>query len=302
MVDVAHDHHDRRALHEALGCVLIHLEEPLLDGDMHLPLDLRAQLLGHDGGGVKVDGLADAGHHAEAHQLFDDRGGGGLEAGSQLAHRDLVRNLHLELGLAGLFQLDALQPLGLGLPPALEGLAAAVFIGVAELLLVARRGGLAAVFDIFRPRQLGVFFIELVEVDIHRAGVHHLGDHLALGFRGLGRGLLLLGLGLFGPRHLDHRAVRLFQHLALLGLGLGGAGKVFVEARLLVGAGEMLKNVVQLLLLEVRAGLFGRAAKPGQQLQHLLGRDVEVLCHFTDLVFDLHSIHSSFRLRRVGFI
>src|SRR5699024_11895836 len=75
---------------------------------------------------------------------------------------------------AGFFQLDALQPLGLGLPAALVGVA--VFVPVLELLLIARRllfalgGHVAAVGQIVVPGA------ELIHVHIHGAGIHlHLG-------------------------------------------------------------------------------------------------------------------------------
>ena len=42
VVDVAHDHDDRRALFQILVLILIHLEQAFLDGNMHLVLYLRA--------------------------------------------------------------------------------------------------------------------------------------------------------------------------------------------------------------------------------------------------------------------
>ena len=59
-----------------------------------------------------------------------------LQAGSQLAHGDLVGDGDLELGVAGLFQLDALQALGFGFTAAAKLLAAAV-IAVVELFFFA---------------------------------------------------------------------------------------------------------------------------------------------------------------------
>ena len=49
-----------------------------------------------------------------------------LQAGSQLADGDLIGDGDLQLRVAGLLQLDALQALGLGLTAAAELLAAAV--------------------------------------------------------------------------------------------------------------------------------------------------------------------------------
>ena len=46
--------------------ILIHLEQAFLDGNMHLVLYLRAQLLGHQAGGVEIDDLGDSCHDAQA--------------------------------------------------------------------------------------------------------------------------------------------------------------------------------------------------------------------------------------------
>ena len=69
MVDVAHDHDDRRALFQISVLILIHLEQAFLDGNMP-PCSPRAQLLGHQAGGVEIDDLGGGCHDAQAHQLL----------------------------------------------------------------------------------------------------------------------------------------------------------------------------------------------------------------------------------------
>ena len=81
------------------------VDELLLDGDDHFLLHLAAHLLGDDGGGVEVDDLAQGGHDAVLHQALDHLCAGLLHAAGQLAHADLVGDLH---GNGGLF--DDLQP------------------------------------------------------------------------------------------------------------------------------------------------------------------------------------------------
>ena len=118
---------------------------------MHLVLDLCVELLGQQGCGIKVDDVVDGVHLAHLHELGDDLAGLLLQAGSQLADGDLVGDQHLQLGVAGLFQLDALQTLELGLALALLELLALALAALGELLLVALRGGL---------RRFSVFLVE----------------------------------------------------------------------------------------------------------------------------------------------
>ena len=86
--------------------------------DMDLMLDLSVELLGDQGGGVEIDDIGDGVHLAHLHELGNDLGGALLQAGGQLADGDLVGDGDLQLRVAGLFQLDALQALGLGLTAA----------------------------------------------------------------------------------------------------------------------------------------------------------------------------------------
>ena len=76
-------------------------------------------------------------HLAHLHELGNDLTGLLLQAGRQLAHSDLVGDQHLQLGVTGLFQLDALQTLELSLALALLELLALALTALGELLLVA---------------------------------------------------------------------------------------------------------------------------------------------------------------------
>ena len=138
---------------------------------MHLVLDLGVELLGQQGSGIEIDDVVDGVHLAHLHELGDDLAGLLLQAGSQLADGDLIGDGDLQLCVAGLFQLDALQPLELGLALALLELLALALAALGELLLVALRGGLAAVLGVLGGGQIVVAGIEAVHVHIHRAGI-----------------------------------------------------------------------------------------------------------------------------------
>ena len=190
--------------------------------------------------------------------------------------------------LTSLFQLDALQALGLCLALFLERLLAAV-VAARELLFVARGRGLAAVLHIFRGSQLGVFFVELIQIHVRDAGIHRDGDDLPLLRRGL---VLLLGLGgadaLFalGRAGRHNGAVGLFQDILFRHLGRGRAGKVRVEACLGIFLRVMLEHMVQLGFCKGRGMLFRLAQRLIQKIDELLILDIEVLCYIAEFVFD----------------
>src|SRR5699024_10038610 len=219
----------RRAGHQ-IGLVVLFLhEQTLLDGDVDLVLHLGAELLGDEGGGVKVDDVVDGVHLAHLHALGNDLADLLLEAGGQLGDGDLVGDGDFQLGVAGLFQLDALHPLGLGLPLALLELLALALGPLAELLLVALGGGLAAVLGVLGGGQVVVADVEAIHVHIHRAGVHRHLVALPLDLHGLGRGGLGAGLpGQLAERH------RLFVPL-FVGLVLVFAAVVLAGALLVLG-------------------------------------------------------------------
>ena len=96
MVDVTHDADDGASRNEILRLVLRVVEQLLLDGDDNLTRNLRAELVGDEIRGVKIDRLVDGRHDAEGHQLLYDFSGGHLESRRELADRDLVRNGNLK--------------------------------------------------------------------------------------------------------------------------------------------------------------------------------------------------------------
>ena len=196
VVNVTHDADHRGTLHQILLRILFLGEQALLDGHMHLVLDLCVELLGQQRSGIKVDDVVDGMHLAHLHELGNDLAGLLLQAGSQLADGDLVGDQHLQLGVAGLFQLDALQALELGLALALLELLALALAALGELLLVALRGGLAAVLGVFGGSQIVVTGIETIHVHVHGAGVHSHLIVLAAHGHGLCRGSGCLGTGL----------------------------------------------------------------------------------------------------------
>ena len=196
VVNVAHNADHRGTLHQILLRILFLREQALLDGHMHLVLDLCVELLCQQRSGIKIDHIVDGVHLAHLHELGNDLAGLLLQAGSQLAHGDLVGDHHLQLCAAGLFQLDALQTLELGLALALLELLALALTALGELLLVALRGGLAAILGVLGGSQIIVTGIEAVHVHIHSAGIH--GDLIVLAAHGhsLCRSSGCLGTGL----------------------------------------------------------------------------------------------------------
>ena len=102
---------------------------------MNFMLHLCVEFLCDQGGGIKIDHIGSSVHFAHLHELGNNLGHVLLQAGSQLANGDLIGDGDFELGVAGLFQLDALQALGFGFTAAAKLLAAAV-IAVVELFFL----------------------------------------------------------------------------------------------------------------------------------------------------------------------
>ena len=135
VVDMTHDHHNGSAGHQILFLILMVVDQLLFDGDHDLLLHLAAHFLGNDGGGVEVDHLAERGHDTVLHQALDHLCAGLLHAAGQLAHADLIGDLHGDGGI-----LDDLQPqlthaVGLLLLALVGHGAVLALLGVAELLL-----------------------------------------------------------------------------------------------------------------------------------------------------------------------
>ena len=186
VIDMAHDHHDGGP--GLLGFFLIlYLEQAVLNGDNDLLGDLGADLHGDEGGGIKVDDIADGGHNAQSHQLLDDLAGLYLEGEGQLADGHFLGQGHLQPLAALTLQLQAAHLFLLALLAAEDGLAAAGGFLI-ELLLfgevilhIAGRG------DLFVP------LIVLIEVDLAGAHIHGGAGH-GIG----GKGILALGALLLG--------------------------------------------------------------------------------------------------------
>ena len=107
-----------------------------LNGDHHFLLHLAAHFLGDNGGGVKVDHLAQGGHNAVFHQALDHLGAGLFHPAGQLAHADLVRDLHGNGGLFNNLQPQAAQTVCLLLLALVaDKIVVPALFAVAELLL-----------------------------------------------------------------------------------------------------------------------------------------------------------------------
>ena len=331
VVNVAHDADDRGTGDEIVLRILLLGEQALLDGDVDFLLDLGVELLGHQSSGIEIDDVVDGMHLAHLHELGDDLAGLLLQAGSQLTDGDLVGDENLQLRIAGLFQLDALQTLELGLTLALLELLALALAALGELLLVALGGGLAAVLGVLGRSQIVVTGVEAVHVHIDGAGID--GDLIVLaadrdglsgscsslcaGLTGqlaqrdglllallvllvllavvLGSGLCLglCGLSLGSLGLLFGLGLRLLLGGLRLSLGSLGAVQELVQALDAVVLAELLQQVVQLVLLQSGAVLLAGAAHGVQFIEDLLGRDAQVLCKIAHFIFYDHSLISS---------
>ena len=235
-------------------------------------LDLCVELLCQQSCSVEIDHIVDGVHLAHLHELGNDLASLLLQAGSQLAHGDLVGDQHLQLSVARLLQLDALQTLELGLALALLELLALALAALGELLLVALRGGLTAVLGVLGGGQIIVTGIEAIHIHIHSAGIH--GDLIVLtadrdclcgGSGSLcaglacqlaeGNGLFLTLLVLLGLLIAVLAVVIIVVCLGLLGLfvGLGSLGLLFsllfgllVSLGLLLGSLGAVQELVQI--------------------------------------------------------
>ena len=184
MVNVAHDHHHGSTGLQIFGTVLGGVDQLLLDGDDHFVLHLAAHFLGDDGGGVEVDDLAHGGHHAVLHQALDHFRAGFLHAAGQLAHADLIGDLHLEGSLLGNFQLQAAHLLLLGLAALVgEGhiVVAAVIVAAEFFLALGHFTGALTGLGAFRHvLQALVVFIQIHVgglAGVHDLGLGHAGGH-----------------------------------------------------------------------------------------------------------------------------
>ena len=298
MVDVAHDHHHGGARHQILVLVLMVVDQALLDGDDHLLLHLAAQLFGDDGGGVEVDHLAQGGHDTVLHQALDHLCTGLLHAAGQLAHGDLVGDLHGDGGLLDDLQTQLAETVGLLLLALVAGkIVVAALPVIAEFLLALRRLLIPLAAAAAGVRHVLQLLVVLVQIHVGGlAGIHH----LLLGYAG--HGLLHHGLGgLFGGLTGGRGAL---GGLAAALLGCGGLGVLPVLGRLRLllrglGAlgeddrdigdrivlGQILKDEAQLPVLQHLHMILGCFGVLGQDLRDLLGGNSEILGHLMHSVF-----------------
>ena len=291
MVDVTHDHHHRGAGLQLFGGVHVVVDDLLLDGDGDFLLHLAAHLGGHELGGVIIDGLVDGGHDAVLHQALDDLSGGLFHPGSQLAHGDLVGNLHRQRRLPGDLHLQAAHFLLLLVP----GLAAPELTGLllaALLTLLAADALLAALVILHSLGNQIVHVGKASGVDLHGGGVHHPALPLPLRLLGLvclGLGILLgglLGTGLIlrlcllGLRRLLGFGLGRLGlggfGLGRLGLGGGLHGKHLLQGRDLVGLGHVVEHQIQFLIGEYLGIGLGLLKILGDDVRDHLRRNAEI--------------------------
>ena len=94
MVDMAHDRDDRGARLQILGLVL-NLHDDLFDIGIRHADGAMAEFVGHQLGGIGVDGLVAGDHQAHAHQRFDDIGRALGHPVGQFRHKDRFGQLHI---------------------------------------------------------------------------------------------------------------------------------------------------------------------------------------------------------------
>ena len=271
------------------------VDEALLNGDHHFLLHLAAHLLGDDGGGVKVDHLAQRGHNAVLHQAFDHLCAGFLHAAGQFAHGDLIGDLHGDGRLFDDLQTQLAEPVGLLLLALAAGEAVVAALVIAEFLLTLGCLLLPLAAAGAGVRHILQLLVVLVQIHVGGlAGIHH----LLLGHAGHG---LLHRLGgllgsltggsrtLCGPVALLRRGWpgRLLAlgrgRLLLRGLGALGEDDRDIGDRVVLG--QILKDEAELPILQHLHVILGRFGVLGQDLRDLLGGDPEILGHLMHSVF-----------------
>ena len=270
-------------------------------------LYLGLEFLGQQAGGIKIDGIVHGVHFAHHHELFDHIAGALFQTVGQFTHGDLVRNADLQLGVAGLFQLDALQALKLGFALALLELLALLLAALGKFLLVAACACLAAVVGVLGGSQIVILGVEAVHIHIHGTGVH--GAGLTLDFHGFHL-CSSLSAGILGQIGQGNGFVAALLGSLTLGLffGLCLGGGLFLLCRRLfrllacpecrqIAFGVLLgvgfHQIVHFGLVQTAAGLFGLAAHLGHDLDDLFYRDIQIFRHIVDFIGNRHSIYSS---------
>ncbi len=314
MVDVAHDHNDRGAGYEILGCILVVVDQALFDGNNDFFLDLAAHLHGDKGRGIIVDHVRDGGKGAQLEELLDNLGRGLLHAGGQLADRDLVRDHNLDRLLLDDLAAQTVHLIALfltalvALRPALHLLAVLVadLLALAAAAGVAHRGGVS-----LRSGQILELLVIFFNVDRAAAGIDHaLLGHLArlmrfvLLFalcRSRSRALLLrlrlgLSLGLSALRLGFLSAAVLLLALCLCGsrLILGFLRLYFkniLQTGDLIVLGQVFKDDIQLFRLQYLHVVLRRRGIVGKDLTDILCCQAKILGHlmYSILIIDHNS-------------
>ncbi len=258
MVDVTHDHHNGRALHQIGGVVLFLHKQAFLDGNMDFMLYLGVEFLGNEGGGVKIHHVGHSVHLAHLHELGHDLGSGLLAGGLVLALVGHVAAVG-QVVVPGI-ELIHVHIHGTGIHRHLGAVHLDLF-GSGHRLLDAGIGGQLLQGDPL----FGALF------------------RLLLGLAGLTFGLGLFLLSLFGGR--------------LLFLGFGrffhAAGQVGVKAGLCILARQRFQQEVQFLLTKGSTRFVSLAGQGRNGLDDLLGGHAELLGDICDLVFKIHKLWSS---------
>ena len=300
VVNVTHDHHDRGARDEFVLAVLAVVDQTLFDRHDDLMLDLAAELHGHERGGVVINGIGQRRHNAHLHKTAHDLGAGFFHAGRELADGDRIRDLHLELLLFRDLELQLLHLVALLLAAlgAGGGVLRALTVAVLDLLLATALVLRALGHEIIQT------LVVLGQVRRRAAGI----DDAALGhLTRLVRLVVLPGLRLLRLRLGSLLRLLCRRGAGFRRIGLHGRGRLRLGLRLvrhfveLLQAGrlmvlrEILKDVVELVVLQHLHMIFRSGGIIRQDLRDLLRGHAEILRHLMHSVFN-QSAHTRFLL------
>ena len=105
VVNVSHNHHNRGAGLQLLFFILVYVNEFFLNRDDNFLFNLAAHFLRNNGGGLKVDELADRRHYTVFHQAFNHFSSTFFHAGRKFPYGNFIGNLHFHRGFFGNFKL-----------------------------------------------------------------------------------------------------------------------------------------------------------------------------------------------------
>ena len=301
VVDVAHDDDDRRAGDEFVLGIDVIVNKTVLDRHNDLVLHLAAKLHGDERGGIVIDHIGHGRHHAELDELLDDLDRRFLHAGGELADVDLVGDADLELLFLRDLKLQALHLVALFLA-ALGAcdLLLALLVLVLDLLLA------AAADVLVLPGVAGVTgdLVEALVVfrEIRSGGAAGIDDALFHDLLRLG-GLLRLrllrllygrGSGCCGRRRAagglflrGSVGFLLFRRLGGGLLLLRFGGEDLGNAADLVMLRQILKNEIQLGVLENLHMVLRRRGIVGEDLGNILGGHAKILGNLVNAVFKI---------------